>query len=498
MPYNTIQDTRKIVAPSSNTGNFFISNSNPYFNTATAWTLQQPGMFVGNNEARIVTPGFISAFCGGFGLNKKRGFIVDVIIPVGTGAYISLNDGNGGTTENIYSSGRYVGFYTCGASPDGNTYLWSRNTTAANPIIFKEAFFFDAELYTYLDFLESPISYLSLEQKDTPDSIEATSPRLGWADAIPTTGNWRVGDRLESTVWDGKFSSTIAWVCTAAGTPGTWAAVTMYDAWASNKDPYIYSYIGGAWSQFVEGNATIAINNAILTLAGGSTGRAVAHTFNIECSVFNELVTFEAFCLTRTGGATDFAASGDYANKVVQSGTGSFSADATLTAATAAKKLEVFQAVNLTSTYSKILIRPKYPFLTKAPASFAALPPSYPIILPETWYADANVTYAASALIFGFGTTTAGIYQRVPYWIPPGRVLRARVNITALDAGAAPSVCYYGSGGSWQFATLPASTGMKEITFNVASPYGLITFGIHQPNGSTGTFSIDYVRFYIE
>lgn len=491
MPYSIIQDTRKVVASK----NILTGNANPYFNTAAGWTLQNTGMFVGNNEARIVTPGFISAACGGTGPNKKRGFLLDVSIPVGTGAYISLNDGQAGTTENIYQSGRYAGFYTGGAAPDGATYLWSRNTTAENPIIFKEVLFFDAEIYTYLDFLESPISYLSVEQKDTPDSIDATSPRLGWADAIPTTGSWRVGDRLESTVWNGTFSNPIAWVCTAAGTPGTWAEVDMFDAWAASKDPYFYSYIGGVWSQFVEGNATIAINNAILTLAGGSTGRAVAHTFNIECSVPNELVTVEAFCVTRTGGTTEFAGSGDYANKVAQSGTGAFSADATLTNATAAKKLEAFQAANFSSTYSKILIRPKYPFLTKAPSSFAALPAVIPASpLPDTFYLTAaGPTYAAGVITLG---NNRGVTEKTNYIIPAGKTLRCRCNITTLLAGAVPAVYVGNIDGTSNIYFFPLVSGIGEITFTIFKDVKSVSFMNHST--ASDTFSFDYVRFYSE
>jgi len=38
--------------------------------------------------------------------------------------------------------------------------------------------------------------------------------------AAPTTGTWRVGDK----VWDVTPSAggTMGWVCTTAGTPGTW------------------------------------------------------------------------------------------------------------------------------------------------------------------------------------------------------------------------------------------------------------------------------------
>ena len=49
-------------------------------------------------------------------------------------------------------------------------------------------------------------------------SVNMHSEHFG--SAAPTTGTWRVGDK----VWDVTPSAggTMGWVCTTAGTPGTW------------------------------------------------------------------------------------------------------------------------------------------------------------------------------------------------------------------------------------------------------------------------------------
>jgi hypothetical protein len=44
--------------------------------------------------------------------------------------------------------------------------------------------------------------------------------QIQWAAAAPVAGAWRVGDVIYNTV--PSASGTIGWVCTVAGTPGTW------------------------------------------------------------------------------------------------------------------------------------------------------------------------------------------------------------------------------------------------------------------------------------
>jgi len=45
-------------------------------------------------------------------------------------------------------------------------------------------------------------------------------PKVVWRSAFPTTGTWAVGDIVYNTV--PTAGGTIGWVCTTAGTPGTW------------------------------------------------------------------------------------------------------------------------------------------------------------------------------------------------------------------------------------------------------------------------------------
>lgn len=47
-----------------------------------------------------------------------------------------------------------------------------------------------------------------------------TPKNIGWRSAAPTTGTWQQGDIIYNTA--PAAGGTIGWVCTAAGTPGTW------------------------------------------------------------------------------------------------------------------------------------------------------------------------------------------------------------------------------------------------------------------------------------
>lgn len=46
--------------------------------------------------------------------------------------------------------------------------------------------------------------------------------RVVWGDAVPTLGTWAVGDRVQNSA--PAVGSPKGWVCTAAGSPGTWVA----------------------------------------------------------------------------------------------------------------------------------------------------------------------------------------------------------------------------------------------------------------------------------
>ncbi|MGO9112596.1 MAG: hypothetical protein ACLP9L_25475 [Thermoguttaceae bacterium] len=46
---------------------------------------------------------------------------------------------------------------------------------------------------------------------------------LAWGSAAPTTGTWAQGDLCWNT--GATASGSPGWICTAAGTPGTWTAM---------------------------------------------------------------------------------------------------------------------------------------------------------------------------------------------------------------------------------------------------------------------------------
>jgi hypothetical protein len=51
--------------------------------------------------------------------------------------------------------------------------------------------------------------------------------KIIWANSVPTAGTWQAGDMAFDTVpvVDGNNMTLIGWICTVAGTPGTWVAM---------------------------------------------------------------------------------------------------------------------------------------------------------------------------------------------------------------------------------------------------------------------------------
>lgn len=56
---------------------------------------------------------------------------------------------------------------------------------------------------------------LPINQLVTPEG-----KRIQFGSAAPTTGAWKVGDTVYNTA--PAAGGTMGWVCTTAGTPGTW------------------------------------------------------------------------------------------------------------------------------------------------------------------------------------------------------------------------------------------------------------------------------------
>lgn len=62
----------------------------------------------------------------------------------------------------------------------------------------------------------------------TYTTADASARSIGWSSAAPTTGAWVVGDIIYNTV--PTASGTVGWVCTTAGTPGTWKTFGSIEA----------------------------------------------------------------------------------------------------------------------------------------------------------------------------------------------------------------------------------------------------------------------------
>jgi hypothetical protein len=59
-------------------------------------------------------------------------------------------------------------------------------------------------------------------QINNPTSITVNGHYIGYAAASPTSGTWKVGDRVYNSV--PAVGQPKSWVCTVAGTPGTWVS----------------------------------------------------------------------------------------------------------------------------------------------------------------------------------------------------------------------------------------------------------------------------------
>jgi hypothetical protein len=62
----------------------------------------------------------------------------------------------------------------------------------------------------------------------TYTTADASARSIGWSSAAPTTGTWVVGDIIYNTV--PTAGGTMGWVCTTAGTPGTWKTFGAIEA----------------------------------------------------------------------------------------------------------------------------------------------------------------------------------------------------------------------------------------------------------------------------
>ena len=70
-----------------------------------------------------------------------------------------------------------------------------------------------------------PYTYIG-SGADLPEQMRPHQVNPVEADAVPTTGNWRVGTFVKNRAFSGT-GSPYGWICTASGEPGTWKTATM-------------------------------------------------------------------------------------------------------------------------------------------------------------------------------------------------------------------------------------------------------------------------------
>ena len=310
-----------------------------------------------------------------------------------------------------------------------------------------------------------------------------------------------VGDRLENTAWDGKFATPIAWVCTVGGNPGTWKAVNLFDATNSNIDPYFYSYLGFCYASSSTATGSIDISSGICLITQTGAGGVNCVQDNVKCIVPYELVTVEWNFRSFTGAVTGVEVGvGDVSLGSKIAGAGS--QDATLPSTQVNSRIGIGLTQIGSAISSKFLVRPKYPFLAKAPSSFTALPTARAynantIPLPGIWYYDPSfpVTYAAGVYTF---PATSFIYQAVN--VKSGQVIRVRDNVTVNAGALGNSIAALRTIAWTQIGInydIPDVVGINEATMAMPINAESVAFVVVQ-NIGTGPVSINYLRFYAE
>ena len=118
-----------------------------------------------------------------------------------------------------------------------------------------------------------------------------TNNRIATGTAAPTSGTWKVGDIVISTTQSG----VIGWVCTIAGTPGTWETIQSKEdlsaAFAAKTHTHNYagsSSAGGAATSALTctGNSATATKlQTARTLTVGNTGKTFDGSGNVSWSL---------------------------------------------------------------------------------------------------------------------------------------------------------------------------------------------------------------------
>jgi hypothetical protein len=148
--------------------------------------------------------------------------------------------------------------------------------------------------------LKAANGYVSFPASGWAKYMSQGSKRIHYASAAPTTGTWEVGDITFNT--SAASGSNLGWVCTAAGTPGTWLTFGPIGA-----------AVNSSTATFDPPNlAPGASTSTTITIRGAAVGDATACGFssvksgNWQMSAYVGAANTVTFVLTnQTGGAAD-------------------------------------------------------------------------------------------------------------------------------------------------------------------------------------------------
>jgi hypothetical protein len=146
-----------------------------------------------------------------------------------------------GTIE-AHNSGKFI---QCGANGTANRWLQRRHL---NGVLTEETFygrqtmvydhggqaarwelFRGPESASFISGTSAGVRKFAIQMDDSTDQdgdtnwIEFLNNKMSWRNGVPAIGTWAVGDVMWNTA--AAAGGTPGWVCTTAGTPGTWKAM---------------------------------------------------------------------------------------------------------------------------------------------------------------------------------------------------------------------------------------------------------------------------------
>lgn len=335
---------------------------------------------------------------------------------------------------------------------------------------------------------------------------QAIAPRLGWAPVPPVDGLWSRGDRIMNSLWNGQINPgntqgdgcEIGWVCVKGGIPGIWKPVFGF-GYGINKDSYFKSFAGGSglWTSLDTGSSTSVFGENGVTLntdAGSNT--AGLQQSNVPCCVPNELVVLDWTVSSRVNNALFRIRMAQDVSSQTADGASNSVEKTIANGASTPGQLWIY---NITASSSikvnKVVVRPKYPFLTKAPSSFTAAPSGAQARgVPGTlgiWEAISGLpspTYSAGNVILG---SNYGIIQSLPSALIPNKTYRVRINRVTAPGSLQLFMRRIGNLNPVS-VTITLATGIQEVTFSTiySDVYQLEIYSAAADN------QFNYVRLY--